>query len=65
MKLIRLIAAGALLAAGLPMAAMAQVNVNVQVTGRQLQSERTGQCELRFSRQPLDSTNYTATGSSR
>jgi spore coat protein U-like protein len=62
MKLIRLIAAGALLTAGLPMAALAQVDVNVQVTV-------VGNCSLSApananfgSVGPLTSTNYTATG---
>ena len=61
-KFIRVLAAGVLLA-GLPMAAMAQVDVNVQVTV-------VGNCSLSApanasfgSQGPLTSTNYTATGS--
>ena len=61
-KFIRAFAAGVLLA-GLPMAAMAQVDVNVQVTV-------VGNCSLSApananfgSQGPLTSTNYTATGS--
>jgi spore coat protein U-like protein len=65
MKLIRTMAAGALLAAGLPMAAMAQVTANVQV-----QVQVVGNCTLsapanaNFGPQgPVASSNYTATGS--
>ena len=61
-KLNRIFAAGVLLV-GLPMAAMAQQNVNVQVTV-------VGNCTLSApananfgSQAPLTSTNYTATGS--
>ena len=61
-KFIRIFAAGVLLA-GLPMAALSQVNVNVQV-------QVVGNCSLSApananfgSQGPLASTNYTATGS--
>ena len=61
-KFIRVFAAGVLLA-GLPMAALAQVNVNVQV-------QVVGNCSVSApsnanfgSQAPLASTNYTATGS--
>jgi spore coat protein U-like protein len=65
MKLIRTMAAGALLAAGLPMAATAQVTANVQV-----QVQVVGNCTLSAlndadfgSRGPVASSSYTATGS--